>query len=273
MNTGNAVFGSLLAPLVIVALANAFDWHTAFYLTIIPGIILSLVILKNVKNPQKLEQANMNQAKTNEKTSFKEVIKHRNIWLSIIIFSCFMTYLMAFLIYGPLLLIDVKGFSTSMMSIIMAAFGVGFAIFGIVVPMISDRIGRKPVMLIFGLFSIFTPLTFIYVDSLAMIMILVFIFSAGTGIGSMVMSAIPVESVSFKYAGVAVGLIIGIGELIGGFINPIVSGIAADTWGLHAPLYISASAAVIALLCSFFMKESLPAKVRASQEQEISIVA
>ena len=41
MNTGNAVFGSFVAPLVIVALANAFDWRTAFYLTIIPGLILA----------------------------------------------------------------------------------------------------------------------------------------------------------------------------------------------------------------------------------------
>ena len=52
MNTGNAVFGSLLAPLIIVALANAFDWHTAFYLTIIPGIILAFFILKSVRNPK-----------------------------------------------------------------------------------------------------------------------------------------------------------------------------------------------------------------------------
>ncbi|MDQ7862404.1 hypothetical protein RCO48_19585 [Peribacillus frigoritolerans] len=46
MNTGYAVFGSLLAPLGIVASANAFDWHIAFYLTIIPGVTLSFVILK-----------------------------------------------------------------------------------------------------------------------------------------------------------------------------------------------------------------------------------
>src|SRR3954451_21911738 len=51
MNTSNALFGSILAPVVIVALATNFDWHTAFYLTITPGIILSIVILKTVKNP------------------------------------------------------------------------------------------------------------------------------------------------------------------------------------------------------------------------------
>ncbi|MFS0780175.1 MFS transporter [Bacillus sp. 1P06AnD] len=270
MNTGNAVFGSLLAPLVIVALANQFNWHTAFYLTIIPGIILSLVILKNVRNPQKLEQSDANREKASEKVRFKEVVKQRNIWLSIIIFSCFMTYLMAFNIYAPLFLVNVKAFSASTMSVIMAAFGAGFAIFGIVVPAISDRIGRKPAALIFGFFSILTPLSIFFVDSVTLLMVLVFLFSAGTGIGAMVMSAIPVESVPFKFAGVAVGLVIGVGELFGGFLNPIISGMAADAWGLAAPLFISAGAAFIAYLCSFFMIESLPSKVRAVQEEEVS---
>ena len=57
MNTGNAIFGSFLAPLVIVALANVFDWHTAFYLTIIPGIILAIFIMKTMRNPQKTDEA------------------------------------------------------------------------------------------------------------------------------------------------------------------------------------------------------------------------
>ena len=267
MNTGNAVFGSFLAPLVIVALANAFDWHTAFYLTIIPGVILSLVILKYVRNPQKLEQVNTT---TNEKVSFKEIIKHRNIWLSIIIFSCFMTFLMAFSIYTPLFLVNVKEVSSSTMSLIMAAFGAGYAIFGILIPALSDRLGRKPISIIFGICSIFLPLALIFVDSVSMLMILVFFLSAGSGVGSIVMSAVPVESVPFKFAGVAVGLVIGIGELFGGFLNPILSGMAADTWGLVAPLVISSGAAFLAFLCSFFMIESLPSKVRETEEKDLS---
>ncbi|MFJ7746628.1 MFS transporter [Peribacillus sp. NPDC097295] len=266
MNTGNAVFGSFLAPLVIVALANAFDWHTAFYLTIIPGIILSMVILKFVKNPKKLEQVGTSE---NEKINFKEVIKHRNIWLSIIIFSCFMTFLMAFSIYTPLFLVNVKGVSSSTMSLIMAAFGAGYAIFGIVIPAFSDRLGRKPISIIFGICSILLPFSLIFVDSVSMLMILVFFLSAGSGVGSIVMSAVPVESVPFKFAGVAVGLVIGIGELFGGFLNPILSGMAADNWGLTAPLVISSSAAFLAFLCSFFMIESLPSKVRETEEQEL----
>lgn len=271
MNTGNAIFGSFLAPLVIVALANVFDWHTAFYLTIIPGIILAIFIQKTLRNPQKTVDANKSTAASTKKVSFKEVIKHRNIWLSIIVFSFFLIYVMAFNIFGPVFLVNVKGMSPGSMSLVMAAFGAGFAIFGILVPIISDRIGRKQATLIFGILSGFTPLAVIYVDSMALILALVFLFSSGMGVGSLVMSTIPAESVPVQYAGAAVGLVIGIGELFGGFLNPMLSGMAADTWGLAAPLIISSCAAFLSFAFSLFLRETAPVKVRVNAEIETVI--
>jgi ACS family hexuronate transporter-like MFS transporter len=222
MNTGNAVFGSLLAPLIIVGLANAFDWRTAFYLTIIPGLILAFIILKSVRNPKTSAGETVSHAVSNDKASFKDVIRHRNIWLSIIVFSCFMIYVMAFNIFGPTILVNYKHLSPGTMSIVMAAFGAGFAIFGIVVPSISDRIGRKPTSVIFGVLSIFTPLAVLYLDSVVAMVALVCLFASGMGVGALFMSVIPVESVPARYAGVAVGLVIGIGEIFGGVLNPIV---------------------------------------------------
>ena len=91
MNTSNALFGSILAPVVIVALATKFDWHMAFYLTIIPGLILSFAILKTVKNPDPTKYQAMHATKSTEKVKVKDVLKTRNIWLSIIVFSLVMT--------------------------------------------------------------------------------------------------------------------------------------------------------------------------------------
>ena len=267
MNTGNAVFGSFVAPLVIVALANAFDWRTAFYLTIIPGFILAVFILKSVKNPEISDMAAISPAASSEKVSFKDVIKHRNIWLSIIIFSCFMIYVMSFNIFGPTFLVNFKHFSPGTMSIIMAAFGAGFAIFGMLVPAISDRIGRKPTALIFGFLSIFTPLAVLFIDSVGLMVVMVFLFSSGMGVGALLMSVIPAETVPRQYAGVAVGLVIGIGEVFGGVLNPILSGMAADAWGLTAPLIIGSSASLIAFIFSLFLKETAP--VRLAEKNEI----
>ena len=86
-----------MAPLVIVALANAFDWHTAFYLTIIPGIILAFFILKSVKNPEKVILTAFGLVSTSsEKVGFKDVIKHRNIGYPSSFSVVFMIYVMAF---------------------------------------------------------------------------------------------------------------------------------------------------------------------------------
>ncbi|MEH7095300.1 MFS transporter [Neobacillus vireti] len=271
MNTGNAVFGSFLAPLIIVGLANAFDWRTAFYLTIIPGIILAAFIMKSVKNPDKGNSTVHSPAASREKVDFKEVLKHRNIWLSVVIFSFFMIYVMAFNIFGPTFLVNYKHLSSGTMSIIMAAFGAGFAIFGIIVPAISDRIGRKPTTLIFGVLSIFTPLAVVYLDSVGLIVALVFLFSSGMGVGALVMSVIPTESVPRQYAGVTVGLTIGIGEIFGGVLNPVLSGMAADAWGLTAPLLISSSAAVLAFIFSLFIQETAPVRVQVNNEIETAV--
>ncbi|WP_428911545.1 MFS transporter [Niallia sp. Krafla_26] len=266
MNTGNAVFGSLLAPLIIVALATAFDWHTAFYLTIIPGLILSFFILKSVRNPKIETEVKDSSAVSNEKVGIKDVMGNRNIVLSIIIFSFFMIYMMAFQIFGPTFLVNYKQLPPSTMSLVMAAFGLGFAIFGMLVPAISDRIGRRPTGIIFGFLSIFTPLSLLFVDSVSLLLLFVFICSSGSGAAALYMSIIPAETVPLKFAGVAIGLTIGIAEIFGGVISPIISGIAADAFGLTAPLLISSSAAFLAFVFSIFIKETAPAKLAIKQE-------
>ncbi|WP_087974618.1 MFS transporter [Oceanobacillus rekensis] len=268
MNTGNAIFGSILAPLVIVALASSFDWHTAFYLTIIPGILLATLIMGLMRNPKVNEAEEAPQAKLSngEKPSIRQVLKNRNILLSIITFSFFMVFLMAFQIFTPVFLVTVKGLSATEMSFVMATFGIGYAIFGVAVPALSDKLGRKPVMIIFGLMGTLAPLTILAVDSFGLMLILVFLAASCSGVGSLSMSVIPTESVPVAFSGIAVGLTIGIGEFFGGFLNPIASGIAGDMWGPGAPLWISAAGAVMVFIFSFFLKETAPAKVQANDD-------
>ena len=85
----------------------------------------------------------------------------------------------------------------------------------------------------------------------------------------MSMSVIPVESVPLQYSGLAIGLTIGIGELIGGFLNPMVNGALADIYGIQTPLYVAAAAGVLAFLLTFFYKETAPSKVQITREHDI----
>ncbi len=269
MNTANGLFGSILAPLVIVAVALAFGWQTAFFLTIIPGLVLCIFVFKVMREPKTGRTALANvedegavaasaDGPARGKGQLKELLKNRNIILSIIMFSGFMVYLMALQVFGPVYLTNVKGFTPGSMSIVLAAFGLGTAVWGFVVPLISDRIGRKPSAVMFGLLSILAPLSFLFFNNPISMAIAVFVFAAGMGVGGLAMSVIPTESVSPLYAGLAVGLPVGIGELIGGFLTPIFTGIAADQFGLYVALIVRSAGALVATVFALFIKETAP---------------
>ncbi|GAA1640995.1 MFS transporter [Georgenia ruanii] len=272
MNTANGLFGSILAPVVIVALATAFHWRTAFFLTVIPGLIMCFVIFKVMREPKAgpapatataVAPADRAPRPTGR---LREVLKNRNIILSVVIFSGFMVYLMALQVFGPVFLTNVRGFTPGTMSLVMAAFGLGTAVWGFVVPLISDRIGRRPAAVFFGLLSIFAPLSLLSIDNPVLLALAVFVFAAGMGVGGLAMSVIPAESVPTAHAGLAVGLSAGVGELIGGFLNPMLTGAAADQYGLPVALVVSSAGALVATVFAVFLKETAPRVLAARRE-------
>lgn len=260
MNTANGLFGGVLAPIIIVALANVFDWRTAFFFTIIPGLIMAFVIWKVMREPQAVSPEAVNYAHPDHKGGLGEVLRNRNVLLSIVMFSGFMVYLISLQVFGPLYLTNIRGWTASSMSLILAAFGVGTAIWGFVVPLISDRIGRKPTAIIFGLLSTLAPLSFVFVTNPGLLGAAVFVFAAGMGVGGLAMSVIPAESVRPAVAGLAVGLPVGIGEFVGGFLNPVITGAVADQYGLASALFISSGGALVATFFALFLRESAPSK-------------
>lgn len=258
MNTANGLFGGVLAPILIVALANIFDWRMAFFFTIIPGLIMAFVIWKVMKEPETQYPGAEGHDAGPETGQLREVLTNRNVLVSVVMFSGFMVYLIALQVFAPLFLINIRGTSESSMSLIMAAFGIGTALWGFIVPMISDRLGRKPTALIFGLLSTLAPLSFLVFENVFMLGFAVFLLSAGMGVGGMAMSVIPAESVRPAVAGLAVGLPTGLGELVGGFLNPMVTGAAADIYGLPIALVISSGGALVATIFALFLRETAP---------------
>ncbi len=248
------LLGSVLAPLIIVALANSFGWRNAFYLTIIPGLIIAFFIWKVFKEPGK----ETNKPKKDD-VQLRDVVKHRNVWLGIIISCFFVSWYITSVTFLPLFLIQYKGMDPSSMSVAMSAFGMGAVILGFSMPAISDRVGRKPVLITFEIVAVLVPLLLILVPAAMWnILLLMFLGGGGLAVMTLYMSTIPSESVAPKYIATAVGLIMGIGEVIGGVITPSLAGIAGDIYGIQATMIICAAAALVATLLSFFLIETAP---------------
>jgi MFS family permease len=67
------------------------------------------------------------------------------------------------------------------------------------------------------------------------------------------------ESVPKNLIATAYAILICIGELLGGTIGPAAGGAMADaSHSLYAPIFLSAGLAAVALIMSFFVKETAP---------------
>ena len=175
------------------------------------------------------------------------------------IFSVFIiTWCVGTLTFAPVYLVNVKGFTPTEMSYIMAVLGIGAVVWGMVIPGLSDRFGRKPMLIIFSLLSVFSSFGFLLASSFASISVLAFIGWCGSGVFGIYQAAISGESVDVKYFSTAVAVIIMIGEVFGAFIGMTLAGAMADLYGLYAALIFSGCCAVVAGLVAFAYYETAP---------------
>ncbi len=192
-----------------------------------------------------------------------QMVKQRNIALCLLISCLLITWFVALMTFTPIYLMENRGFAPGEMSILMTVLGVSSVISGFAVPAISDRIGRKPTMIFFAAVSVAVPLVLVYFHaSLPLLGALLFVTYFGYGCFPLFLATIPAETVGIAHAGRAIGLVIGVGEVAGGFLAPMVEGYAADRFGAQAPFLIASAAAVVAALLSFALKETAPLKSR-----------
>jgi MFS family permease len=160
----------------------------------------------------------------------------------------------------PKYLISVKHFTEEDMGKTMSAFGLGALIWGVVVPALSDKFGRKLIVIIFFLLSAIMPLSVIYSgNSFVGLFALVLLGTSISGCFPIVLATIPSETMPRQYTAQTMGLVGGIGELVGGFVAPAVAGWSADQFGLQAPFLIAATAALSGGLMAFLLRETAPA--------------
>lgn len=245
------LMSSVFAPMILIPIAIAYDWKTGFYTLAIPGFILAIILWFVIKEPHFEDE---------EKTSIaelKKVFLNRNIILCLLISIFFMVNLIAFVGFAPLYWANFREIPQSTISILLTTFGIGSFIWFFVIPSISDRIGRKPTLIIFALASIGLPI-FMATTNLPLIstIIGILILTCAAGYMPMFDAIIPSESVPHRYAATVMAGTVLTGEVIGGTLGPIICGIMADKYDLRAPFVVGAIAAFIAFLLALGIRET-----------------
>jgi MFS family permease len=255
-NFGSNLLGSAAAPILLVAFAAAYGWREAFYLAALPGLVSALLIWWLIREPA--PEAVIAGASRGQ-LGIGHAFGQRNIQLCAMIAVLLVSYLVICWAFMPLFLIQVRHFDPRTMGWLMGTLGFSAAVGSIVVPGLSDRIGRRPVMIVVPLIGVILPLGALYfAGSVWLLAAIFFVGWALNGVFPLFMATIPSETVDPRHTATVLGIVIGTGEVLGGVISPWAAGAAADAFGLQAPLWIMFGLCIVAGLLALMLEETAP---------------
>jgi cyanate permease len=188
-----------------------------------------------------------------------ETLSNRNVIACTVMAILLVSYLVVTWAFMPLILIQHRGYDENTAAWLMAVLGIASAISAFVIPWISDHVGRRPVMAIATFVGVLLPLGAMnYTGPVWMMGAIFFVGWLFNGIFPMFMATVPTESVNPRQVATAMGIVMGVGEIIGGVFAPSLAGRLSDIYGLSAPLYLLIVLAVLGGLTALFLKETAP---------------
>jgi MFS family permease len=263
-NFGSNLLGSFAAPLVLVSIAQHSSWRTAFFLAGVPGLVMAVLIARYVHEPPRAQPA-AGRALASNVTSYFSLLRYRNMMLCVLMSIFMVAWMVLGWAFLPLFYLKARQLSADEMKVLMSLLGLSAAFFSFIVPGLSDRLGRRPVVVVFNLIGVLVPLAALYFHgSLFLLGALIFLGWAASGTFPLFMATIPSETIPARYVATAVGLAVGTGEVLGGVSAPAVAGSAADRYGLDAPLLIQMACALVGALLALALKETAPKRATAT---------
>ena len=252
------LFGLALGPLLATQLLNVFSsWRWIFLAVSIPGLILAWFMNRYMRETH-VAQAFSDSGSAN----WKKVFRYKNVAVNILVMSCWLSCLVVIAAFLPNYLTDHFHFSLPEMGLVMSASGLGSAIGMIFIPSLSDRLGRKPVLLTGAAVEIVALLLLVQTGPVVYELAALLFVIAGINSGLIVLTTGPLttEAVPPAFTATAVGLVVGIGELVGGFCAPAISGVIAQAFGIPYILWISTGAVILGFGFSLFVNETISLK-------------
>ncbi len=255
-NFGSNLLGSFVAPVLLAAFATHAGWRHAFFLAGAPGLVAALLIWRYVRAES--PGAPVADAQK-EKMTLAEAFRERNVLICAVMGILLVSYLVICWAFMPLYLTKSRGYDPETAGWLMGALGVSATVGSFLVSGLSDRLGRRPLMIAMPLIGVILPLGALYYSGSVWVLAAIFFVGWGlNGIFPMFMATVPSESVDPKHRATALGLCMGTGEVLGGVLSPSIAGMAADRMGLAAPLWIMLGLTILAGLLGLGLRETAP---------------
>jgi ACS family hexuronate transporter-like MFS transporter len=260
---GGALFGSLLAPLVLVPIAAERGWRAALLAAALISAAASVLLARFLALPETIEHVAPRAAARAGEAAFGAAVGNHNVRICSLIGVAMVAWLIVGLTFFPLYLVSALHATDAEMSRLMGVLGASSMVAAVLVPHLSDRHGRKPVMVIFTLVGMLLPLALLLAQGAGIA--LAFAMFGGALAGGtfpLFMATIPAESTPAGLAASSIGIVQAIAEIVGGVVAPFGAGWLSDDLGLRAALWLCMGCAAVAGLLAMTLKETAPRHVR-----------
>jgi MFS transporter, ACS family, hexuronate transporter len=256
-NFGSNLLGSFVAPVLLVKFAQHFGWRHAFFLAGAPGLLTALLMWRFLKEAP--VDGAVAESGARQSGSLREALAERNVVICAVMGVLLVSYLVLCWAFMPLYLTQVRKYDAQTMSWLMGTLGISATIGAFAISSLSDRLGRRPLLIIMPLIAMILPLgAMFYAGSVWGLAAIFFVGWGVNGVFPLFMGTVPSESVSPRHMATALGICMGTGEILGGVLAPSLAGSVADRVGLQAPLWMMFGVTVAGALCALGLRETAP---------------
>ena len=253
-----ALVGLAAAPVLTTQVAAHWGWRAAFLVAGIPGLVTGFLIWSFVREPER--------GNTAEQASWVEyvsLLRYRNVWLCCIGATGFMSWLFAVSVFAPLYITEAVHQPATMAGFLLGASGFGSFFLGFLMPWLSDRSGRRPVLLLMAAMSAVVPLAFLVPPLFMYPLVLaaiVCVANTGQGMASLIMVLVPTESGPPQFRATSIGLVTLVGEVAGATASPFLAGALAEKYGLSFTMWLAAAGSAVVFVVALFLRETVSSR-------------
>ncbi|KWR73003.1 MULTISPECIES: MFS transporter [Pseudomonas] len=256
------ILGLGLAPILATQLLLVLpSWRWVFVVVSLPGFLLAWFMYRRLRETRAPAAAEAPQ----EQGRWLDALRYRNVPLNILGMFCMLTSLFVLSVMMPNYLTDYLHLGVQQMGFVMSAIGLGGFIGQLLLPGLSDRLGRKPVVL--GSFVATGACIWLLMhtgaEPLTLFALLFLTTFFNFSMICMTVGPLTGESVPLPLVSTATGLVVGIGEVFGGGVAPALAGYIAQHHGIQYTLYLALGGVALGLAAASLLRETAPLRRKA----------
>lgn len=267
------LFGLALGPILATQLLAVLpSWRWVFVLVSVPGFLLAYVMYRVLRDTHAC--AERASSEVHPEHRWTEVLRYRNVVLNMLVMLGLLTCIFVVSAMMPNYLTDYLHLGIEQMGFVLSAIGFGGFVGQLILPGLSDRYGRKPIM-VFSFLTSGLCLWLLMQTGAEPVILFVLLFVASGCLLSMTcltVGPLTTEAVPPGLMSTATGLVVGVGEVFGGGIAPAMAGFVAQNFGIQYTLHLAMGGLAVGVVIALMLRETAPvgAEALAFEAQERS---